>query len=148
MVLKTCMLSALAFMMFQPLIAQGEFEGDPIEANTFPPELVMRYQQAIGLSEEQRDGIKKEVQTAQNSFTDLEWDLKNEMESFISLIEHDRVDEKKALGQLEKILALETRIKRTHLTLAIRIKNVLTKEQQDQLRGLREPPEFREPMPE
>jgi len=56
MILKTCMLSALAFMIFQPLIAQGEFEGDPIEANTFPPELVMRYQQAIGLSEEQRDG--------------------------------------------------------------------------------------------
>lgn len=119
-----------------PLLAQ-EGPGDPIEQNTFPPELVMQNQQAIGLTEQQRTAIKKEVQTAQAQFTELEWDLQSEMESFIELLSQERVDEQKALLVLKKVLALETKIKQTHLTLAIRIKNQLTPEQQAKLREIR-----------
>jgi Spy/CpxP family protein refolding chaperone len=120
---------------------------DPIEMNTFPPELVMQNQQAIGLSGEQREAIKREVREAQARFTELEWDLQNEMETFEALIRPDRVDEKKALAVLERVLTLERKIKETHLTLAIRIKNLLTPEQQARLREARhgwESPEVRE----
>jgi len=120
---------------------------DPIEANTFPPELVMQNQQAIGLSEDQREAIKREIGEAQARFTGFEWDLRNEMETFGALIRPDRVDEQKALSVLERVLTLERKIKETHLTLAIRIKNLLTPEQQARLREARaawEPPEARE----
>jgi Spy/CpxP family protein refolding chaperone len=106
--------------------------------HTFPPELVMQNQQAIGLSEEQRDAIKAEIQRARTLFTDLEWDLQNEMEAFNSLISQDKVNEEKALAVLEKVLTHETKIKKTHLTLAIRIKNLLSAEQQAQLREIRD----------
>lgn len=120
-----------------PLRAQ-EAPLDPIEQHTFPPELVMRNQRAISLTEPQRTSIKEEIQKAQSRFTELEWDLQNEMETLISFLSQELVDEQQALDTLKKVLKLESEIKQTHLVLAIRIKNLLTPEQQEKLGKLRE----------
>lgn len=112
--------------------------GDPIQENTFPPELVMQHQQIIGLSEAQRTAIKQEIQQAQARFTDLQWDLQQTMESFVGLLRKERVDEQRAVAALKQVLDLESEIKQTHLTLAIRIKNQLTPAQQAQLQKLRQ----------
>lgn len=122
------------FVMLMNSSAFGqEFERDPVEEHLFAPELVMKYQQAIKLTEEQRTAIKKEIQLAQSKFTDYEWDLQNEMEIFVNLLEKNKIEEKEALEKLEKILGLERNIKQTHLVLAIRIKNLLTIKQQNSL---------------
>ncbi len=131
---KTFSTLAVILSLASPLPAQ---EPDPLELLTFSPELVMQHQNVIALQEDQAEAIKKEVRQAQGQFTDLEWDLQAKMESFLSLLEKDRVDEEAALLLLEEILELESRIKRIHLTLAIRIKNELSAEQQEQLRQLR-----------
>ena len=110
---------------------------DPIGENLFPPELVMQYQQAIGLSEEQRNLIKAEVQKAQARFTDLQWQLQSEAETMASLLKEPRADEQQVLAQLDKILGLEREIKRAQFTLVLRIKNGLTPEQQARLRELK-----------
>jgi len=47
------------------------------------------------------------------------------------------VDESRVLSQLEKVLSVEREIKRTQIGLMIRIKNVLTVEQQAKLRQVR-----------
>lgn len=110
---------------------------DPIGENLFPPELVMQYQQAIGLSEEQRDLIKAEIQKAQARFTDLQWQLQSEVETMASLLRAPRADEQQTLAQLDKILGLEREIKRAQFTLVLRIKNSLSPEQQARLRELK-----------
>jgi len=109
---------------------------DPIAHHTFPPELVMRHQRAIALTEEQRTEIKRELQTAQSSFTDLQWDLERELETFVALLEPGQVDEKRAIAALEEILSLESAIKKSQLLLAIRVKNLLSAEQEERLRDL------------
>ena len=110
---------------------------DPIGENLFPPELVMQYQQAIGLSEEQRDLIKAEIQKAQARFTDLQWQLQSEVETMASLLKAPRADEQQTLAQLDKILGLERELKRAQFTLVVRIKNSLSPEQQARLRELK-----------
>jgi Spy/CpxP family protein refolding chaperone len=110
---------------------------DPIGENLFPPELVMQYQQAIGLSEEQRDLIKAEIQKAQARFTDLQWQLQSEVETMASLLKAPRADEQQTLAQLDKILGLERELKRAQFTLVVRIKNSLTPEQQARLREIK-----------
>ena len=110
---------------------------DPIGENLFPPELVMQYQQAIGLSEEQRSLIKAEIQKAQARFTDLQWQLQSEAETMASLLKEPRADEQQVLAQLDKILGLEREIKRAQFTLVLRIKNSLSPEQQARLRELK-----------
>jgi hypothetical protein len=44
---------------------------------------------------------------------------------------------KQALAQLDKVLEFEREIKRLHIGLAVRLKNRLTPEQQDQLHKMR-----------
>ncbi len=131
---KTLSTLAVILSLALPLSAQ---EPDPLELLTFSPELVMQHQNVIGLQAGQATSIKEELRQAQGQFTDLEWDLQAKMESFLSLLERDRVDEEAALLLLDEILELESRIKRIHLTLAIRIKNQLSTEQQEQLQQLR-----------
>ncbi len=130
-------ISALFITAIWINIGVAQEEIDPIEFHTFPPELVIKYQKAIGLSETQRNAIKKEVVDGQKRFTELEWDMQQKMEILISKISQEKVDEQAAQTDLKSILALEEQMKLAQLTLLIRIKNTLTSEQQNQLRELR-----------
>lgn len=117
--------------------AQPQPHHDPIGANFFPPEMVMQHQQAIGLTEEQRNFISAEIQKAQARFTELQWQMASEMETLSGLVSQARVDEQQTLAQLDKIMALEGEIKRSHFALVVRIKNRMTPEQQARLQELK-----------
>jgi Spy/CpxP family protein refolding chaperone len=110
---------------------------DTLEENFFAPELLMQYQKAIGLSEEQKTYIKNEIQKTQAQFNDLQWKLQPEMETLTSLLAGDSVDEKQILAQLDEVMKIESDIKKTHIIMAIRIKSKLTKEQQAKLKELK-----------
>ena len=111
--------------------------GDFIGGNFFPPELVMQNQKAIGLTKDQQTAIVTEMQKTVARFTELQWQQSAEGETMASLINKERVDEKEALAQLDKLLAIEDEIKRLNVTMLIKVKNVLTPEQQERLRDLR-----------
>lgn len=110
---------------------------DPLGEHLFPPELVMQFQQAIELSEEQKNLIKTEVQKAQTRFTELQWQMQKEVETMISLVKEPKIDERQVQTQLDKILGLEREIKLTQFTMVVRIKNSLTPEQQARLREIK-----------
>jgi Spy/CpxP family protein refolding chaperone len=128
-------LTILILLLFSQLAAQQPPE-DPLRDALFPPEVVMQHQQALGLSDEQKNSLKLEVRQAQVKFTELQWTLQDEMERLGSLLRQSKVDEKQAAAQLDKVLAAEREIKRAQLMLLIRMKNVLTPAQQTQLREL------------
>jgi Spy/CpxP family protein refolding chaperone len=125
----------LTLLLFSPLAAQQPPQ-DPLRDLMFPPEAVMQHQQAVGLSEEQKNNLKVELRQAQLKFTELQWTLQDEMERLVSLLRQSKVDEKQAASQLDKVLAAEHEIKSAQLILLIRIKNNLTPAQQAQLREL------------
>jgi Spy/CpxP family protein refolding chaperone len=113
---------------------------DPIGRNLFPPEVVMQHRQAIGLSDEQKNAIRQELMKASTHFNELQWQMQDEMETLDNLTKGSTVNEAQALAELDKILNLERDVKRTQLTIAIRIKNKLTAEQQTQLRDMQQRP--------
>jgi Spy/CpxP family protein refolding chaperone len=120
---------------------------DPIAQNLFPPDLVMRHRQAIGLSAEQSEFIRTEVQKSQARFTDLQWQMMGEQETMANLLKQGHADEAQVLAELDKVLNLEREIKRAQLSLVIRIKNQLTPEQQAKLRELKQQEPQPQPMP-
>lgn len=121
-----------------PAMSQrGGPQGDPIGEFFFPPELVMQNQQALGLTEEQKATIKEAIQKSMMQFTDLQWQQSAETEILNSMFREDRPDEAKTLAQFDKLLKIESEIKRLHMGAMIRIKNTLTVEQQAKLRELR-----------
>jgi Spy/CpxP family protein refolding chaperone len=113
---------------------------DPIAQNLFPPELVMKYRQEINLDDGQSKAIKEAIQKAQAKFLDMQWDMQSETEKLAQLLKARPIDETAVLAQVDQVLNREREIKRTQISLLVRIKNVLTETQQNKLMDLRRQP--------
>lgn len=113
---------------------------DPIAQNLFPPEMVMQHRQEIGLTDEQHNAIRQELRKASTRFNELQFQMEDEMEAMSKLTKAPTVDEQKVLAELDKILNIERELKRTQLTVSVRIKNKLTAEQQTKLQELHHNP--------
>ena len=104
-----------------------------IEKRVFPPELVMEHQAEINLDQAQHDGILKEVDRAQSEMLHLQWDMNAEKEKLARLLDSEKTDEAQALAAADRVMALENKIKASHLTLLVRVKNALSADQQRKL---------------
>lgn len=123
--------------------------GEPaIFRELYPPELVMEHQRELKLTPEQREAITGAIKGMQGEVLDLQWQMQDEMKKLGELLRAERVDESGALAQAEKLMTLEQKIKKHHLTLLIRIKNELDAVQQQKLRELRPEEPFRRPGPQ
>jgi Spy/CpxP family protein refolding chaperone len=140
--------SILAFAFFlsaASLAAQGPPAGqrgpgpapDDWGRNFFPPELVMQHQSEIGLQDAQRTALTSALQQAQGKFMDFQWKLSAEGEKMGRLLQGTQADEAQVLEEVDRILALEREIKRTQISLMLRIKNTLTAAQQAKLAEIR-----------
>lgn len=126
---------ALVFLIGSSLPAQ---EPEPDFAKyLFPPELVMQHQQAIQLTPEQRTSITKEIRDLQLKVVELQWKMQDEAQKLTELVQGSKVDEAQTLDQVKRVLLFEHEIKRAHMALLIRIKNMLTPEQQRTLTAAR-----------
>ena len=110
---------------------------DPIAQSLFPPDLVMKYHQEIGLDDAQSKGIKEAIQRAQAKFLDSQWEMQSQSEKLVQLLKARPVDETSVLSQVDRVLELERNVKKTQLSLLVRIKNLLTEPQQNKLIELR-----------
>lgn len=109
-----------------------------ISRELLSPELVMRHQEEIGLSEDQRSKLVHATQAMQSDLVPLQFEMGQAAAKLRDTLAVPRIDEAKAGELADRLMALETKIKRRHLTTMIQIKNVLTPEQQERLRALRE----------
>ncbi len=112
---------------------------DPLARYLYSPELVLDHQQAINLSEPARLTIQEAMLEAQTKFLGLKFVMARETENLRNLLRTGRIDEAAILKQIDQLLGVEREMKRTQLSLMIKIKNTLTPEQQAALDRLREP---------
>jgi Spy/CpxP family protein refolding chaperone len=134
MIRRTLLLLALAA---SPAVAQGGPEPD-FARYLFPPELVMRYQQRIGLRAEQRTTITDAIQQLQSKMINEQWRMQEETQKLGQLLQTTPVSESAVLAQVDRVLSIERDVKRAHMALLVRIKNTLTREQQAALKALRD----------
>ena len=118
-------------------LAAQEVPDNAFAQHVFPPELVMQHQQKIGLRPDQREAITEAIQQLQAKVVELQWRMQDESQKLAEILQRPRVDEGDALAQVDRVLGVEREVKRAHITMLIRIKNILTPEQQAMLRTLR-----------
>jgi Spy/CpxP family protein refolding chaperone len=111
---------------------------NPLSAYAVSPEFAIQHQQDIGLSEDQKNAIQAESQRVEAQVTELQGQLDKEREVMASLVKQASPNEQQILAQLDTMLNLEREIKRTRLTLGIRIRSMLTHEQQMRLQEMQE----------
>lgn len=118
---------------------------DPLAHLMFPPDMILGHARELNLTDEQKAFMRAEVQKATATFQELQWKLQDQMELLQETMKSTTVNEAQALAQLDKVLDIEREIKRLHIGLAVRLKNRLTPEQQEQLHKMRM--EHHPPMP-
>jgi Spy/CpxP family protein refolding chaperone len=134
------LLTALALAALVSVSASAETPGDdPFARYLFPPDQVMAHSLDIGLENAQKTAIKNEIQKVQSRFLDDQFELKTESEKMVRLLQEPAVDEAKVLAQVDRILALEKDIKKSQVSLLVRIKNILTPAQQAKLAEIPRP---------
>jgi Spy/CpxP family protein refolding chaperone len=120
----------IALLCAGPAAAEPFQADDPLARFLFPPDKVLGHAQEIGLDDAQRKTIRSELQKAQSRFLDFQFEMQPETEKMVQLLQEKPVDEAKVLAQADRVMSLEREVKKTQLTLLIRIKNVLTPAQQ------------------
>jgi Spy/CpxP family protein refolding chaperone len=118
-------------------VASPQASEDPIGSKLFPPELIMSHQSELGIDDKQRAAIVAELDGAQPHILQAQWDLQAAAEQLSKLLEPGHIDEAKTLAQAEKVMNLERDVKKLHLGLLIRIRNLLNDAQRAKLFELR-----------
>jgi Spy/CpxP family protein refolding chaperone len=124
--------STLPLMAWGP----GSVTATPaVMGRLFPPTLIMQRQHELALTDQQQEIIKAELREFQSQVVDVQWDLQSSQGALESLLAEDRIDADAAAGAIDRVLAAENALKKLHLTLLIRIRNVLDPEQITTLEG-------------
>ena len=119
-------------LMSNLVLGQNEYQKE-----LFTPEVVMKYQSKINLSEKQRSNIKDIHKNLSATFSNLKWDLSAEKETLNDLLKGTKINKKASLAQMEKVTALENQLKKMQLEMLVNVKNELSEDQQKQLKELR-----------
>lgn len=107
---------------------------DPFGAQLFSPELIMGHQADIQLKESQQRAIINEMKRMQSEMVEIQFKMKAAGAGFEGALSASKVDEAKALAALQELMKIENELKVLHVTGMVRIKNALTREQQEKLR--------------
>ncbi|HYV11980.1 MAG TPA: hypothetical protein VE980_13850 [Pyrinomonadaceae bacterium] len=110
---------------------------NPLDHLMFPPDMIMGHARQLNLTDEQKAYMRAEIQKTTTTYQELQWKLQDQSELLHETMKSTSVNEQQALAQLDKVLELEREIKRLHIGLAVRLKNRLTPEQQEQLNKMR-----------
>src|SRR5262245_12008578 len=125
---------AVAFLLL--VLALGASAADQpdkdkewIKGKLFGPELILKHQSKLKLTEKQRDAIGAELKRVQAQAAESDWTLMTEASALQELIDKYPVDGKAVMSGVDKIFDAENRKKRLYVEMLVNIKNVLTAEQ-------------------
>jgi Spy/CpxP family protein refolding chaperone len=123
-------LLCLAAVIAAPLHAADQPDKDEwIKGKLFGPELVLKHQGKLKLTEKQRDAIGAELKRVQAQAAESDWTLMSEASGLQELIDQHPVDSKAVMNSVDRIFTAENRKKRLYMEMLINIKNLLTDEQ-------------------
>lgn len=132
-------LLCFAMAIAAPLPAAEQPDKDAwLKGRLFGPELVLKHQSKLKLSEKQREAIGAELKRVQAQAAESDWTLMSEAAQLQELIENYPVDAKAVMSGVDRIFTAENRKKRLYVEMLVNIKNLLTAEQVAYLKSVSE----------
>ena len=113
------------------IMNSGKDKREALKMGLYPPDIIMRHQKRLAITEAQRSQITGAVKTFQSEGANLQSSIKSEQQLLRQSFAGYTVNTGESLAQAEKVLALKTQLKLAHFRLLIKIKNALTEEQID-----------------
>jgi len=106
---------------------------DPVAQHLFAPELVLQYQEEIGLTDKQRASIMAAVEELQTSAAETQDRSLARRDKLADLLKKEHVDEEEVLVELDSFLREETKQTHKQVSFLLHVKNLLTPQQQAKL---------------
>lgn len=103
----------------------------------FSSRFIIDYKDEIELSKGQMQAVSDLVKQLQSEITTIHKEIFRESQRFQEFLTSSKVDEKEALARIDKILNIQNREHRSRLFHLIRLKNILTDNQQERLLEIR-----------
>lgn len=126
--------------VFQGAVVQTRAPLDQaLEESLFPPTMILENQAKIGLSPVQRDSIRAAVRKFEMSTLENQWKLQDENDRFAEILKRPTPSEGTILDQLDRVLGAERELKRAQMAMLVRLRTILTPDQQTKLRTLIKP---------
>ena len=100
-----------------------------VRMGLYPPDILMRHQQRLGISKEQRTRIAALVRKFQDEVTELQWSMPAEQQVLREMLRQPEIDSEAALAQIRTVMDMESQFKLDHFKLLVAIKQELTTEQ-------------------
>lgn len=122
----------LAACLALPLAASadGAKGGDDwLKGKLFPPDVVLKYQEPLKLTDAQRQAIRKEIVALQAKVAPLDFDLMDAAVAFQAALDKPQLDRAAVLERADKVFEADTRKKRAWIELLLNVRAVLTAEQ-------------------
>lgn len=123
------LLAAAAVHAQTDYLEKGTSQRKVFAMGLYPPDVIMKHQQRLGITDDQRAGITAAVKQFQSEVAELQWDMQNEQQLLLQSLSANDIDQEKALDEAGKALAMESQFKLAHMKLLIAIKNELTDKQ-------------------
>lgn len=133
---KTTFLAALAAFAIFNFHADAQTP-DALGSRLFAPDFILSNADAIGLKPDQREAITALVKDAQGRFSEMQRQLKLELEATGKLAEQAGADRAAVLAQFDKMASRETDIRRAQFAMLLDLRKGLTEEQSTKLAELR-----------
>ena len=137
MIRPVLLIAVLLLSLVSRTRAEADAEPDFIR-HFFAPELVLQHAKAIELDRTQRTEIMKDIARVTGSTTEQQLSMLEHFGAVEELSAAERVDEKALLAEIHDVLTAELQVKEAHMGLLIRIRNLLTPEQREELRKIRD----------
>lgn len=134
LLLSACLGVAALGQAQAPMVDKNKLK--VIGLGLYPPDLIMRHQQQLGITDDQRTTISQAVAAFQSEVSELQWNLQNGQQLLKQLLEANPIELQDSLAQAESVLEMESSFKLAHFRLLITIKNTLTGEQVSTIDGL------------
>ncbi len=130
-VIAVALFALSASLLAAPVDASKDYSSD-----LFPPDLILREAETLGLTDQQRDAVTVLVKEAKQAFAKGQPKLRETTDALASSLKAPAVGEQAALDEFTAMLDAEREIKRAQFLMLLRVKNLLTPTQQEKLHAI------------
>jgi Spy/CpxP family protein refolding chaperone len=131
--MKTFLIGFLLLLVRAIAQPHSPNNNDPLAQHLFPPELVLQYQEEIGLTDKQRTAVMSEIEQLQTIGSEAPGKSVAHRDRLVELLKKEQVDEEAVLTALESLQTDDAKRARKQVNCLLHIKNLLTPDQQKKL---------------
>ena len=116
----------------------GQQERDVFKGKLFPPNIILEHQDELDLSKDQFTAIRAAVVEVQSNVAEHEWDMREAYQKVMTDLDDATINEDAVLQNIDAVLRAENEVKKLQVQMLIKLRNLLTDEQIEYLRSVRQ----------